>query len=203
MNIGIFGGTFNPIHSGHLIIAQEIINKKDLDKIIFMPNASPPHKKDMALADASLRFKMIELAIKNNALFDIDDFEMTSKGYSYTIDTLSYLSKKYPSDNLFFIIGADSLFEIHLWKNCEELIKNYNWIIANRPGKEISEKKLSQVPLPDELIKKLTNSLVETSFIEISSSKLREMVRNNESIKYFVPEPVEIFIKQNFLYKKL
>ena len=201
MNIGVFGGTFNPIHTGHLIIAQEILNKKNLDKIIFVPNASPPHKKDSNLIEASLRFRMIELAINDNDCFEIDDYEMHHNGYSYTIDTLNYLQKKYSDDCLFFIIGADSLFEIHLWKDCQNLIKNFNWIIANRSGREISDESLKEIPLPTELIEKLSNSVVETPIIEISSSILRQRIENNKSIKYFVPEQVEKFIKKNYLYK--
>ena len=201
MKIGIFGGTFNPIHSGHLIIAQEIFNRKNLDKIIFVPNAMPPHKNSSELANASLRFKMLNLAIKNNDFFESDDFEIKHNGYSYTINTLGYLQTKYPADTLFFIIGADSLFEIHLWKNCKTLVKKFNWIIAKRAGKEISDKSLRAIALPEELIQKLKNSVIETPIIDISSSKLRAIIKNGGQIKYFVPEQVEKFIKEKSLYK--
>jgi len=199
-NIGIFGGTFNPIHIGHLIPAQEIVFRKKLQKLIFVPNSNPPHKKNEKLLEADLRYKMVELAIEDTGYFAIDNIELKRPGYSYTIDTMNHYVEKYKNSNLFFIIGADSLFEIHLWKDADILLSSFSILVAKRTGFELSPEILEKLPFGRPVIEKIKTNIVETPFIDVSSSAIREKRKRNESIKYLVPDKVYDFIIRNNLY---
>ncbi len=192
MKIGIFGGTFNPPHFGHLISASVVKEKLLLDKFFFVPAKIPPHKISTSIIDANLRVEMLKLAISKNQNFDINEIEITRKGISYTIDTLIFFEEKFPKSQLFLIIGMDNLFEIHLWKNVEKIFEIANIVVMNRANfslpKDIDNKFLKQV------------QFVEIPNIEISSTEIRHRIKMNRSIKYFVPEAVEKFILKNNLY---
>lgn len=134
MKIGILGGTFNPIHIGHLILAEEAREKLGLDKVIFVPAYLPPHKDNSDIAQASSRFEMANLAINGNEYFSVSDIEIKRNGRSYTIDTLREFKKAYPQDDLFFIIGSDLLTYLDEWKDLKEIIKMVKFVAATRPG---------------------------------------------------------------------
>jgi nicotinate-nucleotide adenylyltransferase len=204
-SIAIFGGTFNPIHFGHLIVAEEIRAKYNLDKIIFVPNHLPPHKEPSDLIEAKLRLTMVNLATVSNPCFEVSDYEIEKGGKSFTIDTIKHFRQVYGTkNNIYFIVGADMLSEITSWKNVEELLKICRFIAVPRPGYDIT-KIFNQNYLGSENFD-IATELLENVLIEnivtsdISSSGIRQRVREWKSIKYFVPEPVEQFIHNQQLY---
>ncbi len=189
MRIGILGGTFNPIHLGHLVLAEEAKEKLNLDKVIFVPAYIPPHKKDEEIAEANHRFKMAELAAKGNPCFEVSPFEINAKTTSYSVETLREFKERYGEDTkLFFITGADSLGELFSWKELDEIFKLSQFIVANRPGYDVSN-----VPKGIEV--------VTITSLEISSSQIRKKIKENKSIRYLVPESVREYIIAKRLYK--
>ena len=192
MRIGIMGGTFNPIHYGHLVSASEVCNKFKLDKAIFIPSALNPLKTSSNLADARHRLKMIKLAIAGNPLFEVSDIEIKRGGASYTIDTIKAFAKKYGKDvNLYFIIGADAFLEINSWASPDALLKMCKFIVMTRPGYDA--KKAKQV------FSKHTE-IMEITHLEISSSAIRKRIKSSSPIKYLLPEKVENYIHKHRLY---
>jgi len=190
MRIGILGGTFNPIHMGHLVLAEEAKEKLNLEKVIFVPAYIPPHKKDEEITTkADDRLKMVNLAIRGNPSFEVSTFEMDSKTTSYSIETLRELKRRYGEETkLFFITGADSLGELFSWKGLDEIFKLSQFIVANRPGYDIAN-------LPKEV------EVVTITPLEISSSQIRRKIREGKSIRYLVPEAVMEYILAKGLYK--
>lgn len=186
----IIGGSFNPIHIGHLILANTVLEKLNLDEMIFVPCYIQPLKGDKDFAEANHRLEMIKLAISNNPKFSVSDIEIKRKGKSYTVDTLKFFKKRY--DNLYFVIGADNIRDFHKWKEPDTIINLAKLIVTNRGGfdvripQKIRGKKILPCTIPQ---------------IEISSTMIRKKIRNNQSIKYFVPESVEYYIYTNNLYK--
>lgn len=200
MRIGIFGGTFNPIHIGHLIIADDIRIQAKLDKIIFVPSGNPPHKDAETLLDQHTRYCLIECAIEGNINFHVDNFEINRSGYSYTIDTMTHFQQCFPDEQLFFIIGADSLFEIHLWKDAERLLEKFSFLIAQRRGNPISDSAFDAIPLPKHLKEKLKKSIVNPPVIDVSATQIRNRIQTGESIWYLVPDKVRNYIENYHLY---
>jgi len=188
--IGFFGGTFNPIHMGHLAIAQMAQEKFNLDKIIFIPSYQPPHKNVPHLASAAHRYQLVRQAVKNNPYFAVSNVETLRGGKSYTVDTLRHFRKIY-SDRIkmFFIIGGDTFSTLPKWKNIEEVLKFVTFIVVNRPGYT-----------PPAFRKKIKHLMVTRPGIDISSSYLRGRVRSGKSIRYLVPEAVFHYIKKHKLY---
>src|SRR6058998_1545633 len=132
--IGILGGTFNPIHVGHLLIAQDAMEAARLDRVLFIPSATPPHKPLAGNVSAAHRLRMAKLAIAGDKRFAVDDLEIRRGGKSYSVDTLRELKRRYRRAEFYFIIGADSLSELHLWKDARRLVKLCRFIAVNRPG---------------------------------------------------------------------
>lgn len=183
--IGIFGGSFDPIHTGHLIICNIIKEELNLDKIIFIPAYRSPHKDISKFTSPQVRYEMVELAIKDNNGFEISDFEISKDRSVYSIETIDYMNKKYSESELFLIIGADSYNNISKWKD-PELIKNKaKLVIASRNNLKISKE----------------DYLAKTPNIEISSSMIRDRIDKNLSIKYLVNSKVEHYIYEKSLYK--
>ncbi|MBE6081272.1 MAG: nicotinate-nucleotide adenylyltransferase [Tissierellaceae bacterium] len=197
--IGIMGGTFDPVHIGHLIIAEESRVNFDLDKIIFVPTGEPPHKNLKNVTSAKDRYEMTLLSIMHNPYFYISDIEIKREGLTYTIDTIKYFKKRYPKSEIFFIIGADSLINIDKWKNSEELLRESKFIVAKRVGIEYSllEERINEI---NDKYSKIVFS-VTTPYIDISSTDIRKRVKNGENIKYYLPLDVEAYIKKNRLYR--
>ncbi|SHM61712.1 nicotinate-nucleotide adenylyltransferase [Caldanaerovirga acetigignens] len=198
--IGIMGGTFDPIHFGHLVTAEEARINFELDKVIFVPTGKPPHKKDYEVTDSEHRYLMTALATNNNPFFEVSRIEIDRKGYSYTVDTLNQMVQIYGKDtSLFFISGADAVLDILTWKNIKEVLDICTFIAATRPGYPINK-------LKDKLeeIKRLYGKdvyLLEVTAIAISSTDIRRKVKEGRSIKYLVPEGVEKYILKNGLYR--
>jgi nicotinate-nucleotide adenylyltransferase len=180
--IGIFGGTFDPVHIGHLIIAETVRERAGLDVIIFIPSAHPPHKNHELMFNPRERYDMLEEAIKGNPGFIISDIEMKREGLSYTIDTLREIKKDLPvCSDLFFIVGKDNLSEIELWKNPHEIIDECTILVADR----ICE---NHKDTPEWL--KSKTKFVTAPIIEISSSEIRQRIRDKKNIRHMVPDAV-------------
>lgn len=194
--IGVFGGTFNPIHLGHLIAAQEVLYKMKLDKIVFMPSGDPPHKSNYFLASSSDRLEMVWLAIEGNKSFTVSDMEIKRIGKTYTYDTLIELHKIYYGDKFYFIVGFDALKEMHTWKNAEELFKLTDLIVVNRG--------ILEEGMKDEIKDKekcgASINLVEIPDIGISSTDIRKRIFIGEGIRYLVPDNVFEYITKKGLY---
>ena len=194
MRLGIFGGTFNPIHLGHLIIAQESLFQFALDKIIFIPSANPPHKSGQVIAPALERLQMTKYAVAGNPQFVVSDLELKRNDKSYTIDTIKTLQKKYGAETeLNFIIGADALSEIFTWKNAEELIAVCGFIVAPR-----AEFQLNNL---DRRIRDIVK-IIAMEPVNISASDIRERIRTGQPIRYFLPGKVYKYLLDSSVYGK-
>ncbi len=188
MKIGILGGTFNPIHIGHLILAEEIREKLCLDKVIFVPAYFPPHKDNSDVAPAAARYDMIKIATKNNKYFSVSGIEIKRKGRSYTIDTIREFNESYPDEELYFITGSDLLKYLEEWKDLNEIIKMVKFIVATRPG------------YPLEKIPSYISTLAIRA-VDVSAFEIRARVKEGKSFRYLVPEAVFDYINKNKLYK--
>ncbi|MBU0676645.1 MAG: nicotinate-nucleotide adenylyltransferase [Verrucomicrobia bacterium] len=198
--IGIFGGSFNPVHNGHLIIAQDALDHFELDQVLFIPSAVPPHKTNTELIDESHRVAMLERAIEGDPRFQVNAVELDRGGTSYSIDTVKALQAIYPGDELFFIIGGDSLLELHTWKDIDELISLCEFIILARPGSQIQDLDPEVLKLPAEAVGRLLGNIAMGHVVEISSSDVRMRVAEGLSIRYLVPDAVEMYIYEHRLY---
>lgn len=201
--IGIFGGTFNPIHTGHLIMAEAVRCEYHLDKILFIPAKIPPHKqlnpKEMPTPEQ--RYRMVELAIQHNPFFEISDIEMKRAGKSYSVDTVKQLlSENRDGAKFFFLIGADIIREIATWERVHELLSLCEFIAAERPGCSPEESVVMLRQQMGEIFAQRIHTL-KTPEIAISSTDVRRRIHEKISIKYFVPEAVEAFIFENHLYQ--
>ena len=188
MKIGILGGTFNPVHVGHLILAEEAKEKIGLEKIIFVPTYLPPHKNSSEIASAFDRYEMIKTAIRNNKSLLVSDIEIKRKGKSYTIDTLREFKKKYPNDELFFISGSDLLKYLEEWKDLTEILKMVKFIVATRPGYPLEK-------IPHYI------STVSIRAVDISAFEIRKAIKEGKSFRYLVPEAVFNYITKRKLYR--
>jgi len=196
MRVALFGGTFNPIHIGHLIMAQYVLNFSEVQKVIFVPNGHPPHKIE-DVADASDRFEMVKISIEDNPYFDISDFEIKKSGPSWTIDTLKYFSSIY--ERVCFIIGSDNLSEIVNWYKAEEILRRYSLIVLPRERDLCAIKKEIE-KLSSKYAQEIT--LIQMPIVDISSTEIRKLIRQNKSIRYMVHPKVEEYIKRKGLYRR-
>ncbi len=192
MKIGIFGGTFDPVHQGHLIIAEQVREQLQFDRIWMMPAASPPHKQGETVTDSRHRLRMLQLAIKGNPFLEISTVELDHEGLSYTYDTMRWLKEHHPEHQYAFIIGADMVEYLPHWHRVDELLHMIPFVAVGRRGYSLEN------PLPSTT----SIELVEIPLIDVSSSMIREKVRRGESVRYLVPEEVEAYIKEHRLYAK-
>ncbi len=195
--IGIMGGTFDPIHYGHLIGAEEARFRFGLEKVIFMPCGQPPHKKDYPVTPARHRLAMVLLATASNPYFQVSTEEIERPGPSYTIDTIrSYRERFGEALDLYFITGADAILEILTWKENTELIRLTRFIGITRPGYDLTA--LNQ-RLPPSYLERI--DILEIPTIDISSTQLRQRVCTGEPIRYLTPDPVRDYIAKEGLYR--
>lgn len=189
MRIGIFGGSFNPVHNGHIVTAEFAAKARNLNKIILIPAFISPLKPYQKYADASQRIEMLNLAVKKKPLFEISDFEIKKGGISYTIDTINYFKNLYPEIDL--IIGMDNLIQFEMWKNPDELIEKVNLVVLLRESDgDIIKNKYFEHAI-----------FLNSPKIDISSSGIREKLLNLEPITGLVPSEVEKYIIKNNLYR--
>jgi nicotinate-nucleotide adenylyltransferase len=187
--IGLFGGTFDPIHIGHLITIQYVLEKRKLDKVIFIPCNISPHKTNRNSSSPSHRLNMVKLAISNFPKFEFSDYEIKKGGVSYSIDTVNYFKKSFSKIEL--IIGNDNFNVFNKWHNPEEIIKQCTIIVMKRKEDAVIKKN------------KYLNSVIilDTPTIDISSTEIRNRIFNGKSIDFFVPHNVSQYIKENHLYR--
>ena len=200
MKLGILGGTFDPIHIGHLRTAEEIGQELDLEKVYLVPSASPPHKTEEPIAPFDHRLTMTRLAIVGSSLLDALDLEGRRSGPSYSIETLKELHAIFkPDPDLFFILGIDAFLEINTWKEYERLFDYAHFVIISRPGyrKEMIEPFLMKSGLENK-----TLTIKETTLMDISSTNIRKMVQQGKSIRFLVPGAVRDYIAEKGLYGK-
>lgn len=196
--IGIMGGTFDPIHIGHLVTAEAVRNEYGLDKVLFIPAANPPHKQNQKVTPAIHRYIMTAMATYSNPYFHVSSIELDRPGPSYTIDTIYELIDKFgPQTEIYFITGADAIQEIPTWDRIEELLGLCQFIAATRPGCVPSVDNIKEYfgELGKDRIHRLN-----TPELEISSTDIRARIKKSCSIKYIVPESVENYIIKEGLY---
>lgn len=188
--VGIFGGTFDPIHNGHLITAQSVKEIRNLEKIIFIPAYISPHKQHAKASSAQHRLNMLKLAVDDIPFFEYSDFEINQHTISYTIDTLREFKKSY--DEIDLIIGYDNIFQFHTWKEPDEIFRMANVVVLKRKSSH-----------PLDFVDKYVEAahFVETRGIEISATDIRNRVHGDLPIYYLVPEKVLEYISKNKLYK--
>ncbi|SDW99257.1 nicotinate-nucleotide adenylyltransferase [Marininema mesophilum] len=193
MKIGIFGGTFDPIHMGHLIMAEQARFAEELDEIWFIPAKTPPHKKGPHM-DATHRLAMVERAVADHPSFCASRIELDRKGPSYTVDTMIFLGKMYPQHQFYLIMGADMVLHLPKWHRIKEILERVSVIGLLRPGYSLDEKELSP-----EVRRRLT--LVSKGVkVDISSTNLRNRLIRGDSVRYLIPESVRLYMEENQLY---
>ena len=199
MRIGVFGGSFDPVHLGHLILAENCRQQANLDQVLFIPCAMSPHKRDGAHGTDRQRLEMLDLAIGGHRDFVRSDMEIKRGGVSYTIDTLRELEESQPDSEWFFLMGADSLESFSSWKEPDEILKLAKPIVVGRPGSEIDLGSLEKNSSAD-YVKSLRDLSVESPLIEISSSNIRQRVAESKSIRFLVPRSIEQYIVTQKMY---
>ena len=214
MRWGLLGGTFDPIHFGHLRGAEEMLNIFNLNRIIFIPSSRPPHKLTAEITSFYHREQMIRMAIEGNVSFSFSDVENLKTGKSYSVETVEYILNKYMEDlELYFILGQDAFQAITTWKDWEKLLLLCNFAVMTRPGYE--QKELNSI-FPSEFAARFaydpaiygfkgpTGHVIyfrHVTFLDISSSRIREMVKTGQSARYLIPDSVRHYIDKNGLYK--
>ena len=199
MKVGICGGTFDPVHLGHLTVAEMVRCEFGFDKILFIPSGKPPHKNLDSVTDPIHRLKMVQCAVSTNPNFEAVSIEVERGGYTYTVDTLNQLHELYPEGTEFYyIIGADVVMDLLKWKKAEEVFTLTSFIALMRPGFQDEEFKTRINYLQSKYEVDIIG--FEAPLIEISSTFIRDRVKCGKSVKYFVTEPVEMYIKENKLY---
>ena len=197
--IGILGGTFNPIHLGHLLMAQDAMEQVGLDRVKFIPSATPPHKAADTLASERDRLQMIRLAIRGNDRFDADDIEIQRGGRSYSVDTLTELRRREPRADFYFIIGADSLRELHLWREVERVVSLCTFVTVPRPGfepKPVVDRRLDAATR-----RRLRQHVLHGHSCDIASREIRARVASGRPIRYLVPDAVYQYMRRRKLYQ--
>ncbi len=221
--LGLFGGTFNPIHLGHLIVAEDVRERFSLDMVLFIPAFIPPHK-SVDVAPAVHRLEMVRLAVKDNPLFSVSDIELKRRDKSYTVDTLAELRRK-TSAQFYFLIGSEAFLQIHTWKRPFEIFKLTNFVVMERPGKVVGvtefEGYLRELETKFEGLRLRASDSIDGTYIfeldvedvesrifltpvisvDISSTMIRKRVKSGRSIKYLVTKEVERYIEENGLYR--
>ncbi len=214
--LGLLGGTFNPVHLGHLRAAEEIREILELDKIHFIPASIPPHKDSEDIITTEDRLKMLELATYGNPFFEISDIELKRGGASYTIDTLRHFSYSYPEYELYFIVGNELFAEINTWKDFKQLFALSNFVVITRPGFSGDYSSLIPLAVKEDFRYHKTENEVTTYFhrgsktltivqiegIQVSSTQIRNLLEKDKSVKYLVPATIESYILSKKLYKK-
>lgn len=187
--IGVYGGTFDPPHLGHLIVASEACEALELDRLLFVPSADPPHKQGRVSASAEQRLELVRLAIAGDPRFAVDDLELRREGASYTVDTLRELREREPECELFLLVGVDQAREFHTWREPREVARLARLAVLSRGGEQAGE-----IGLPLRRI--------DVTRIDLSSTDVRRRIGAGESIRYLVPDAVRERIEQDGLYRE-
>lgn len=195
--IGLYFGSFNPIHIGHIAIAGYMTEFTIMNEIWFVVSPQNPLKKKESLLDNYQRLYMVNLAIGDNEKMKASDIEFRLPVPSYTIDTLTYLQEKYPNHNFSLVMGEDNLYTLHKWKNAEKLVTKYDLYVYPRPGS-----RKSNSPLLDNILSKATINHVRAPLMDISGSFIRDGIRKGKNMSYYLPAPVWKYIEEMHFYEK-
>jgi nicotinate-nucleotide adenylyltransferase len=187
--IGILGGTFDPPHVGHFMVAADVCTALRLDRLLLVPSASPPHKRGQVRATPEQRLAMVRGAAAGDERFEVDDIELRRPGASYTVDTLRELRVRYPGAELFFVIGMDQFRDLHTWREPEEVVRLARLAVVSRDGDALPGE--SSIPVEP----------VSVTRVDLSATDVRRRIQAGESIRYFVPDPVREFIEREGLYR--
>ena len=190
MKIGLYFGSFNPIHNGHLIIANYIVQHTDIEQVWFVISPQNPLKKSSTLLNEYHRLYLVQVSIEDEPALKASDIEFRLPKPSYTIDTLTYLDEKFPTHQFSVIMGSDSFLNLPEWKNYNQLLKNYSVYVYERPGFK-----------PDNIYQGADVNILKAPLLEISSTYIRKVIQNGKSIRYLVPEKVRLEIEQNGYYR--
>ncbi len=201
MRIGVFGGSFDPIHFGHLILAEQCREQAKLDEVWFVPAAIAPHKRVGPTATDNQRIEMVELAIAGHAFFRAKDLELVRGGTSYTIDTLEQLVASNPEDERFLIIGGDSLAQLASWRKPKQICELAIPLVYFRPGSPQDLGALAPL-VSSQRLEKIRDFSIDSRMIDISSTDIRARVATGRSIRYLLPRPVEMLIHQQQMYQE-
>jgi nicotinate-nucleotide adenylyltransferase len=202
MRLGVFGGSFDPIHYGHLLLAECCRDARRLDRVLFMPTAVPPHKQDCVLSAAEHRVAMIELAIGGNPGFAVSRYEVERGGVNYTVDTLAHLHAEQPDAELFFLMGADMLVDLPHWRNAARVCELALPIVVRRGAAEPDFECLRTIALP-ERVAEIRRQQVEMPAVALSSTEIRRRVAAGQSVRYQTPAAVEQYLLGHGLYRSL
>jgi nicotinate-nucleotide adenylyltransferase len=194
MRIGIFGGTFDPVHLGHLVMAEQCREQAGLDQVWFVPAARPPHKPEGELTAFARRVEMLQLALAGQPAFRVEELEKDRPGPSYTADTLESLHRRHPDSDLHFIIGSDSLADLPHWREPARIVAQAALLVVARPG--------FRIPPIEEVRQALGLQVIESPLVDIASSDLRRRAAEGKSLRYQVPRAVECYIEQHQLYRR-
>ncbi|MGI5982451.1 MAG: nicotinate-nucleotide adenylyltransferase [Sakamotonia sp.] len=199
--IGIMGGTFDPVHNGHLLLGRQALSEYGLDQVWYMPSHIPPHKKDHRITDPKDRLAMLELALKGIPFFTVSDFEMKRDGNTYTAQTLELLKDAYPEDEFYFIIGADSLFQLETWYHPERVMELASLLVSGREydgaGRTLEQQAAYLRDMYGARIQILHNPEMN-----VASARIRELAARGESIEELVPRAVAAYIRERRLYQE-
>jgi nicotinate-nucleotide adenylyltransferase len=201
MRVGIYGGTFDPIHNGHLILAEQSREQGRLKEVWFVPTAHPPHKSEPDLTRFEQRVEMLALAIAGNPAFRIDELERERPGPSYTADTLAELRRRHPAHEFLLLIGSDALVDLPHWHQPLRVLQQAGLLVMARPGAAVlnTQELRSRLHVEDEFLLRL--EAVQTPQIDISSRDLRRRAAAGRSLRYFLPRAVECYIHEKRLYR--
>jgi len=201
MRLGIYGGTFDPVHFGHLLLAESAREQLRLDEVWFMPAAVPPHKRERELSSAKQRVEMLELAIAGNPAFRVSMLELDRGGVSYTVDTLRLLNEQQPETELFLLMGADSLRDLVTWREPGEICRLATPGVVRRGGQPDLDFSLLRDVVSHARLQQIAATEVEISAVDFSSSDLRERAASGRSLRYRTPRAVEMYIQTQKLYQ--
>ncbi len=199
--VGLFGGSFDPIHIGHLIAARALRESLQLEQVYLLPSNRPPHKDPKSLADSKHRAEMVRLAIEGEEGLAFDDFDLLRNGPCYTIDTVAHFRQRLPSTEIFWFIGADSLMDLPTWHRAGELIELCSVVTAARSGQKPIDKSILEKAFGQEKAEALLANVIHTPVIDISSTDIRRRIAGRQSIRFLVPEDVRQYIAKHRLYE--
>ena len=199
MKKAIFGGTFDPIHIGHLHIAYEALYNLHLDKILFVPAGNPPHKNSKKITDAKIRYDLVKRAIQSEAHFEISDYEINKKENSYTYETVELFSELHRNTEWYFLIGSDSLMDLGSWKNVDRILNKCKLVVYNRAGYTMEEMDKQRYYIEHKFNKKII--FIHLPIIDISSTNIRNSIKAGRNVNYLLPRGIEEIIHELKLYK--
>jgi nicotinate-nucleotide adenylyltransferase len=201
MRIGVFGGTFDPVHLGHLILADQCREQGRLDLVLFVPAARPPHKQQQPLTPFAQRAEMLALALAGNPAFRIDELEKDRPGPSYTADTLAELNGRFPAAELFLLVGSDTLHDLPAWHQPARVAELAGLLVMERPGWQIPTLEALRTALGLPASAPLRQEVIKAPLIDIQSRDLRDRAAQGRSLRYLLPRAVEVYVAEKHLYR--